>query len=83
MVTGTLMATSSDFKTSVYELHIFGTTISAYEAIFALVVNVVVSVLLTIVLNRMGAPRGADETAESDYQELGEQRADEAPALAS
>jgi SSS family solute:Na+ symporter len=80
MVTGTLMATSSDFKTSVYELHIFGTTISAYEAIFALVANVVVSVLLTIVLNIVGAPRGADETAEGDYQELGEQRAETAAA---
>ena len=83
MVTGTLMATSQDFKTSVYELHIFGTTITAYEAIFALVLNVVVSVGLTLVLAALGAARGRDETAPDDYRELGEQRAEPAPVPAA
>jgi SSS family solute:Na+ symporter len=82
MVSGTLMATSSDFKTSIYELHIFGTTISAYEAIFALAVNVIVSVVLTFVFRAVGAYHGHDETSPGDYQELGEQRAT-APAPAA
>jgi solute:Na+ symporter, SSS family len=80
MVTGTLMATSQDFKTSVYELHIFGTSITAYEAIFALVLNIVVSVGLTFLLSLLGAARGRDETAPGDYRELGEQRAEPVPA---
>jgi SSS family solute:Na+ symporter len=80
MVTGTLMATSQDFKTSVYELHIFGTSITAYEAIFALVLNILVAVGLTFVLSLLGTARGRDETSPEDYRELGEQRAAPAPA---
>src|SRR5207237_3835917 len=33
MATGTLMAVDLDFKSSVYQLNIFGTSITAYEAI--------------------------------------------------
>ena len=81
MVTGTLMAIEHDFKTAVYDLHIFGTTITAYEAIFALALNLIVSVALTAVLRGLGARRGADETASTDYEELGEARAERAPAV--
>ena len=81
MTTGTLMATSQHFKTSVYELHIFGTTITAYEAIFAVVLNILVSVALTAVLAVVGAKRGADETAPEDYEEVGERRVEPAPVL--
>jgi SSS family solute:Na+ symporter len=69
MTTGTLMATSQDFKTSVYELHIFGTSITAYEAIFAVVLNILVSVVLTVLLSALGARRGDDETSAVDYDE--------------
>ena len=82
MTTGMLMATSQHFKTSIYELHIFGTTITAYEAIFALVLNILVSVALTAVLVVVGAKRGADETAPEDYEEVGERRVGQAPVLA-
>jgi solute:Na+ symporter, SSS family len=85
MVTGTLMATSLNFKTSVYELHIFGTSLTAYEAIFALALNVVVSIALTFVLSAIGARRGRDETSPMDYRELEERRLERpgAPAPAT
>jgi SSS family solute:Na+ symporter len=83
MVAGTAMAISVDFKTSVYELNVFGTTISAYEAIFALIVNILVAAALTLVLRAAGVPDGSDETAAGDYHELGDQRTSEPPAAAS
>jgi SSS family solute:Na+ symporter len=81
MVAGTLMAVSSDFKTSVYQLNLFGLNVSAYEAVFALAANLIVAVALTAVLSLLGARRGRDETSPDDYEELGERRAGQ-PALA-
>ena len=69
MTAGTLMATEQDFKSSVYDLHIFGTTITAYEAIFALALNLVVTLGLTAVLSLLGARRGPDETTSGDYED--------------
>ena len=74
MTCGTLMAASSDLKSSVYELNLFGATITAYEGVFALVLNLVVAVALTLVLPALGIRRGEDETAAGDYEELGEHR---------
>src|SRR3954449_6530350 len=42
MVVGTAMAIDQDFKSSVYPLDLFGFHINAYEAIFALVANLIV-----------------------------------------
>jgi solute:Na+ symporter, SSS family len=81
MVTGTLMATSQDFKTSVYSLDIFGIHIASYEAIFALVLNLVVTLVLTVVFAALGVERGDDETRDSEYEEIGEHRAAAAPAF--
>jgi SSS family solute:Na+ symporter len=74
MAGGTLMAIEQEFKTAVYELNIFGTSITAYEAIFALVLNLIVSAALTVVLRLVNAPAGSDETHPDDYRELGDQR---------
>ena len=46
MIAGTGMAMANHFKGSIYALHIGGTTISAYAAIYALIVNIVVTVVL-------------------------------------
>jgi SSS family solute:Na+ symporter len=88
MAVGTLMAVNQDFKSAVYELHLFGTSITAYEAIFALVLNLVVSIGLTVLLGALGARRGTDATAAADYQdapdqdaELGRAPGEQAPAL--
>ena len=45
-----------DLKSSVYELNLFGATITAYEGVFALVLNLVIAVGLTLVLSALGHP---------------------------
>ena len=77
MVTGTLMAISLDFKSSVYALDLFGLHLNAYEALYALALNLGVAVVLTVVLRALRVPDGADETRPGDFDET---RASEAPA---
>jgi SSS family solute:Na+ symporter len=72
MTAGTLMAISLDFKSSVYALDVAGLHINAYEAIFALTLNLVVSVLGTLLLRALRVPDGRDETSPADYEELRE-----------
>ncbi|HEX6457964.1 MAG TPA: sodium:solute symporter [Thermoleophilaceae bacterium] len=68
---GTWMAQDSSFKTSVYNLNLFGWHFSAYEAVFALVANLIVSAVLTVVFRAVGARDTApDETAPEDYSEF-------------
>ena len=66
MLTGTAMAVSQNF-TSVYPLPLFGATVPGYAALYALIVNLVVAVVLTWVFNAMTVSAGNDETAEIDY----------------
>ena len=49
---GTWMAWTLGFKSSTYPLHIFGLTIPCYAAVSALVLNLAVSWLLTLILLR-------------------------------
>jgi solute:Na+ symporter, SSS family len=72
MVVGTLMAISQHFKTSVYPLNALGIHLAAYEALFALALNLVLALALTPVFRALGVPAGEDETAPSDYEELEE-----------
>jgi SSS family solute:Na+ symporter len=68
---GTWMAQDSSFKTSVYALNLFGWHFSAYEAVFALVANLVVAAALTVVFRAVGArDRAGDETRPEDYSEF-------------
>jgi SSS family solute:Na+ symporter len=70
MVLGTAMAASQGFA-AIYPLHIGGSTLSAYSAVYALVANFVASIVLTPVCDAMKLPRYADATAESDYEDRG------------
>jgi SSS family solute:Na+ symporter len=67
MIVGTAMAIDQDFKSSVYPLDLLGVHINAYEAIFALAANLIVSILGTLVLNAMKIPNGRDATAPEDF----------------
>jgi solute:Na+ symporter, SSS family len=73
MVVGTLIAHSQSY-TPTYELSIFGAHIVAYTAIWALLLNFVISIALTLVLRWVGARDTPDETAPADYDELVETR---------
>ena len=60
------MAASVNFA-PVYPLHIFGTTVPCYIALASLVVNVVVAVVLSLVLNAVSSDRHKDVTVAGDY----------------
>ncbi len=69
MVVGTTMAASVNFS-SVFPLHLGGSTVGGYSAFWALIVNLVVSVVLTVVFRVLHLASGADETREADYLTL-------------
>lgn len=64
---GTWMVSELHFKKTVYPLSIGSFTISGYAAIWALVVNLAIAIALTLLLPRIGVPRGADCTLDEDY----------------
>jgi SSS family solute:Na+ symporter len=79
---GTWMAADQSFKTSVYNLDLFGWHFSAYEGVFALIANLIVSAGLTVVFRLVGARDRADETREEDYSEFRREVAQPTPGVA-
>jgi solute:Na+ symporter, SSS family len=67
MVAGTWIAASQAFE-PVWELPVLGVT--AYTALVALLLNLVVSALLTAILGDRGRADEEDETRAEDYDEL-------------
>jgi SSS family solute:Na+ symporter len=65
IATGTYMAWTQDFKSSIYVLHLGGLALPCYAAVSALVLNLAVAWLGSLMLR--GAPR-PDETAAADYR---------------
>ena len=63
---GTWMAASVNFA-PVYPLHIMGTTVPCYIALAALVVNLVLSFVLSLFLNAVRSDRNKDVTVAGDY----------------
>ncbi|HUX20786.1 MAG TPA: sodium:solute symporter, partial [Spirochaetia bacterium] len=68
MVTGTWMAILNQFKGSVFALHFGSSVVPAYAAVWALIANLIVTVVVTFVLNALKVSNGADQTAEGDYR---------------
>ncbi|HSC60653.1 MAG TPA: hypothetical protein VLC29_05440, partial [Rhizomicrobium sp.] len=66
MGAGTWMAAESSFKASVYVLHIGGIALPCYAALSSLVLNIAVSVVLSLVFNTMSKTR-SDATLAEDY----------------
>jgi len=60
IVTGTGMVASLGLKSSVYSLHLFGETYAMYAAVPALLLNLLLSAILTAVLRKtkLGLHRG-------------------------
>ena len=67
MACGTGMVWSLGLKSSVYPLHLFGNTYAMYAAVPALLLNLAVSALLTLVLRILKVPAGTDTTAPEAY----------------
>ena len=66
MVVGTWMAASVNFAAA-YPLHLGGLTVPGYIAFWALLLNLAVTVVLTVVFNAIGAAQPRDETSAADY----------------
>jgi solute:Na+ symporter, SSS family len=71
MATGTTMAISQSFA-PVFPLQIGGFSFTVYTALFAVLVNLIVTVVLTPVFSALGAAHGEDETSDADYMEFRE-----------
>lgn len=67
MTAGTWMAWTLDFKNSTYTLQLFGITVPCYAAVSALVLNIVVSVALSFILEPGSSKVACDETVGEDY----------------
>ena len=68
MLYGSYLAFSNNFS-SVYPYTIDGKPFPLYAALAALIVNLIVSVVLTLIFNAMGLTNGKDETTAADYQD--------------
>jgi len=67
MYWGTWMAAQLALKTSVYPLHLFGQTYAMYAAVPALLLNLAISTVLTLILRPIKATHGTDATIAEDY----------------
>ena len=68
MIAGTWMAASIGFR-PIFPLEIFGTVVPAYIAIYSVLLNFAISVVLTLVFN-LSARTISDETRPADYYAL-------------
>jgi SSS family solute:Na+ symporter len=67
MATGTWMAYTLQLKSSVYPLHLFGATYAMYAAVPALLLNLGISIVLTLLLKPIPTANGTDTTLAVDY----------------
>jgi SSS family solute:Na+ symporter len=67
MFSGTAMAVALGLKTSVYPLHLFGSIYPMYAAVPALLLNLAVSALLTVLFRAMKLNSGTDVTDAAAY----------------
>jgi SSS family solute:Na+ symporter len=67
MAWGTWMAEQLQLKSSVYPLHLFGSTYAMYAAVPALVLNLAIAVVGTLVARAFDAHCTSDATVSEDY----------------
>jgi SSS family solute:Na+ symporter len=68
ILVGTWMVYELKFKVTVYPLHLGDVTVPGYAALWALIVNLGVASLLSLLLPALGVSRGSDATAPEDYE---------------
>jgi SSS family solute:Na+ symporter len=68
---GTWMVGTTGFKSTTYPLHMGALIVPGYAALYSLIGNFVVAVVLTFVLNAIKVPAGADATIPADYLDEG------------
>jgi solute:Na+ symporter, SSS family len=68
MITGTYMAYAQNWS-SVFPLHIGSTSVGGYAAVWALLLNFIVAIVLTWVFNALKLGSNHDETKPEDYRQ--------------
>jgi SSS family solute:Na+ symporter len=68
MGVGTWMEATLQFKATVFPLHLGGVTVAGYAALWALIVNLAVAVVASLVLRAAGVAPGEDATQPADYE---------------
>ncbi|HUN29886.1 MAG TPA: sodium:solute symporter [Alphaproteobacteria bacterium] len=63
---GTYMAVQTNF-TAAFPLHLFGGALVGYGPFYALILNLIVSIIATPLFNAAASMRGADGTSTADY----------------
>ncbi len=69
IVGGTAMAASTGFKSSLFTLELFGTSISGYAAFYALLLNFAVAIIVTLMARALHWQPSPDETTADDYND--------------
>jgi solute:Na+ symporter, SSS family len=67
LVLGTWLEASLGFKGAVYPFHLFGYTVPCYIALATIVLNIVISGILTLIFNAIASDRHLDATVATDY----------------
>jgi solute:Na+ symporter, SSS family len=68
IVSGTWMAATTHFQSAIFPFVAGGFTVPGYAALYALTINFGVSIILSWLLNPIGATHGSDETRAADYR---------------
>jgi len=67
LATGTAMVASTGFQSATYALPLGALIVPGYAALYSLIVNFAVAIVLSAVLNPVAATRGSDQTVPGDY----------------
>ncbi|AOY96071.1 sodium:solute symporter [Cupriavidus sp. USMAA2-4] len=67
---GTWMAASLKLASSIFPIHLGGLAVPGYAAVWALLVNLAVSIVVSAVLRMLGMADAADQTRPSDYLDV-------------
>ncbi|MGH8413709.1 MAG: monocarboxylate uptake permease MctP [Gammaproteobacteria bacterium] len=68
MLVGTGMVATQGFKTSIYPLHVGAFTVPGYAALYSVIINIGLAVVLTVIFRSLKTPAGQDATAPTDYE---------------
>ncbi|HKV96219.1 MAG TPA: sodium:solute symporter [Gammaproteobacteria bacterium] len=68
MAVGTAMVAAQNFKTSIYPLHLGALTVPGYAALYSVIINIAVVIVLTVILRALRTPAGHDQTSPDDYE---------------
>ncbi|CAH2893397.1 MAG: Na+/solute symporter [uncultured Paraburkholderia sp.] len=70
IATGTWMAISLKLAGSIFTIHLFGMAIPGYAAVWSLIVNLVVAVVVSLLVRAFGMQRAEDRTRPEDYLDV-------------